>query len=260
MAIRDSSGHAGPGQSGRCSLGRSLVLAGICATSLASCSVGYLSFAEVERDLDAIVRLEGLGDEQRLVFADDARQAIWWARALLLKPIKPVLGLLFDTTIASNLENPSGQVRRLLQELAPKAGDDLMAAASVAQRLGYVAKLDGSALNRIYALDGLAVLAQVHGHNLLDGLERGSSRLQPVPELPGWIEEFGDLWPKGRQPIGRKLVGAGDGFALCFVVRHEKIADAVERLAGPEQMGDLFKVMALTYRKDGNLSPHGFDG
>lgn len=38
----------------------------------------------------------------------------------------------------------------------------------------------------------------------------------------------------------------------------ETIAQAVERLAAPDQMGDLFKVMAMTSWPDGRIIPHGF--
>ena len=80
---------------------------------LGSCSVSHLSYTELERDLDAVVRLEGSGEQQRLVYLREVEQAPWYARWLLVRPLKPLLILLFGDTTHVELDapSPSGRVQ-----------------------------------------------------------------------------------------------------------------------------------------------------
>jgi hypothetical protein len=166
--------------------------AGLLAAALVApaCSVGNLSYHEVQRDLEALVRVEGSGDAQRLVYADRAEQAPWYARAALLLPFKPLLLGAFGDVSAAEFENPSATVRDLVTALPAKAGDDPLRGAATAQRLVRMAELDTSALNRIVALDGLQELALAHGIRPTAGLDREDAQ----PALPDdWERMLGDF-------------------------------------------------------------------
>ncbi|MGE3174083.1 MAG: hypothetical protein AB7O97_15760 [Planctomycetota bacterium] len=178
-----------------------------CAAALLAggCSIGNLTYAEVERDLDAIVRIDGQGDQQRLVYRSDAEQSSWYTRFAPLVPLKPLLRTVLRGTHQTRLENPSAEVRDLLAELGPKAGGDLGRGAGSVRRLAMIAHLDSSALNRIIALNGLATLADAHGFDLTEGLDRGALRLESAPELPQWLEDFAALRPAQRAPVGAPL-------------------------------------------------------
>jgi hypothetical protein len=176
---------------------------------VAGCSVANLSFTEVQRDIDAIVRVEGSGADEKLVYESHVRSAPWYLRAWLLLPIKPFLRLFMADTTHELLENPSQRVRDLLRELGGKAGTDLMRGAASVRYLVRVAELDPSALNRIVALDGLETLANAYGVNLVAGLEMGPQRLIPPPEATQWRADFVALLPIARNPAGA-LLSDGD--------------------------------------------------
>lgn len=190
----------------RCS-GSAQALAIVLLLAAGGCSVAHLSYAEIERDLDAIVLAEGQNEEQRLVYRYEVQQASWYARAWLLLPLKQLLLMAFGSVADVELENPSGRVRELLTVLAPKAEDDLLRGASAAHRLVRIAELDPSPLNRIVALDGLAVLADAHGFDLAAGLARGFAPLRPAEELSAWVLDFNRLHPGRRTPAGAPLEG-----------------------------------------------------
>src|SRR5262245_40291159 len=166
-----------------------------CLVPLASCSVANLSYGEVARDLDALVRVEGTGPDEKLVYESDVALAPWYARSYVLLPLKPLLMLGLPATTRNKLENPSEKVRELLVALAPKAGDDLGRAVASSRLLVRVAALDQSALNRICALDGLGCLAAAHGVDLVAGLAQGTRALDAAAELGKWRADFQDLRP-----------------------------------------------------------------
>ena len=141
--------------------------------------------------------------EPELVYEDEVQQAPWYARSVLLLPMKPVLLWMFSSTVPVTLENPSGSVRDLVAELAPKSGDDLLRGAMSAQRLIRVAELDPSALNRIVAIDGLGALANAQSFALLEGLEEGDDRMRPDPRFDEWVETFSSLRPAARENGGQ---------------------------------------------------------
>jgi len=184
-------------------LRRGGALAGL--ATVAACSTGNLTYSEVVRDLDAIVRPEGSGDERRLVYLRNVQQAPGVAKWLLLQPIKPVLLLIVGSTTAVELENPSGQVRDLAAELAPKAGSSLERGAATVLRLARVAELDPSALNRIVALDGLWEIAQVHGLDVFHGLDQGEPAAGDAAQLGHWIAVTRTSVPQVRTPVGAPL-------------------------------------------------------
>jgi hypothetical protein len=171
----------------------------------AACSTGNLTYSEVVRDLDAIMRPVGSGDDRRLDYLRNVQQAPGCARWLLLQPIKPLLLLIVGSTSSVELENPSGQVRDLAAELAPKAGGSLERGAATVLRLSRIAELDPSALNRIVALDGLWEIAQVHGLDVFHGLEQG----EPAPGDPAQLERWRAVArtsiPEARAPVGAPL-------------------------------------------------------
>src|SRR5262245_25140435 len=175
---------------------------------LAACSVANLSYSEVERDLDALVRVEGTGPDEALAYQSDVPLAPWYARSYVLLPLKPLLMLGLPATTRAKLENPSEKVRELLVELAPKAGDDLGRAVASTRLLVRVAELDHSALNRICALDGLGCLAAAHGVDLVAGLDQGTRQLDAAAELGRWRTDFQDLRPAARTPPGSPLPAA----------------------------------------------------
>jgi len=175
---------------------------------LAACSVANLSYREVERDLDALVRVEGAGPDEKLVYETDVALAPWYARSYVLLPLKPLLMLGLPATTRNKLENPSEKVRELLVELAPKAGDDLGRAVASTRLLVRVAALDESALNRIAALDGLGCLAVAHGVDLVAGLTQGTRALDAAADLGKWRADFQDLRPAARTPPGSALAAA----------------------------------------------------
>ena len=173
--------------------------AGLGVLGLPSCSVAHLSYSEVQRDLDSIVVVvDAPGTDPQLVYEDEVEQAPWYARSVLLWPMKPMLLWMFGSEVPVTLENPSGHVRELIGELAPKAGDDLSRAAMSAQRLVRIAELDPSALNRIVAITGLGTLARAQGFDLTDGLEQGDERMLSDPGFDGWVETFSALRPAAR--------------------------------------------------------------
>lgn len=184
-------------------LRRAGALAGL--ATAAACSTGNLTYSEVVRDLDAIVRPEGSGDERRLVYLRNVQQAPGVAKWLLLQPIKPLLLLIVGSTTAVELENPSGQVRDLAAELAPKAGSSLERGAATVLRLARVAELDPSALNRIVALDGLWQIAQVHGLDVFHGLDQGEPTAGDAAQLGRWIAVARTSVPQARTPVGAPL-------------------------------------------------------
>jgi hypothetical protein len=178
-----------------------LALTMVCGAVLSACSVSNLSFAELERDLDAMVRIDSDGTTEQLSYADEALQSRWWARSWVLKPIKPILNLLVLQVGLETFENPSGQIRELVSSLADKAGADIEASAAAALRMGYVAYLDPSALNRAVALDGMATLARHHDFPLLAGLERTGPLPPASVDVGALMQRFSALWPKGREPF-----------------------------------------------------------
>lgn len=189
MAIRDLAGRA--------------AAAGLLGFACTSCTVANLSYGEIERDLDAIVRVEGQGAEERLKYESDVPLATWYARSSLLLPIRPILMWILPATDRYQLENPSERVRELLVELAPKAGGDLQRNVATVRRLVRILQLDPSALNRLTALDGIGLIADRFEIDLVAGLERGSLRLQVPDEAPQWLRELGALVPQQRGDGGR---------------------------------------------------------
>jgi hypothetical protein len=186
---------------------------------LCSCSVRHLSYAELERDIDAIVRLEGSGDQQRLVYLRDVEQSPWYSRWLLVRPLKPVLIFLFGDTTHVELDapSPSGRVRELAQELAPNCGVDLLRAAATAQRLVRIAELDDSALNRIIALNGLDELRRAHELDVYRGIERGELGEAELATIQQALQVVKQYRPSARVPMGAPLaVEEGRAYAAAL--------------------------------------------
>lgn len=189
-----------------------VTLAGLC-----SCSVRHLSYSELERDIDAIARLEGSGDQQRLVYLRDVEQSPWYARWLVVRPLKPILIFLFGDTTHVELDapSPSGRVRELAQELAPNCGVDVLRAAATTQRLVRIAELDPSALNRIIALNGLDELRQVHELDVYRGIEGGEAELTTIQSALQVTKQYR---PAARVPVGAPLA-AEEGRAYVEALR-----------------------------------------
>ncbi len=134
-----------------------------CATLVAlaaSCSVaGNLSAPEILRELDAIVRIDGSGADRTVKYAERATVSSWYARSLLLLPLRGPLVFVFGGRSEQPLESPAAHVRELLRELPYKLGEELVLAAQASVRLGWIAELETNAQSRVVAIDGLTQLA-----------------------------------------------------------------------------------------------------
>lgn len=137
-----------------------LVLAAAGAAS--SCSVAdNLTYDEIVTELDGIVTVAGEGDGRAIHYADEAPVSAWYMRQFWLEPFHWVLGFTFGARGMAKLENPSGHVRQLLQELPDQLDDDVLTCAQAAIRFGWIAELDANGNSRVVALDGLARVADL---------------------------------------------------------------------------------------------------
>ncbi|MSR37660.1 MAG: hypothetical protein EXS02_02300 [Planctomycetes bacterium] len=175
------------------------------ALSGAGCSVSHLSYSELERDLDAVARLEGSGDEQRIIYQRKVQESPWYSRWLFVRPVKPLLLLVAGQTTSVELDNPSGRARELAQTMAASCGGNLLHTAQTTQRLVRIAELDPSALNRIVALSGLALLVKAQGFDIYLGIERGDLTESEQSVLQSSLSVIRELRPAGRYAVGEAL-------------------------------------------------------
>lgn len=175
------------------------------ALSGAGCSVSHLSYSELERDLDAVARLEGSGDEQRIIYQRKVQESPWYSRWLFVRPVKPLLLLVAGQTTSVELDNPSGRARELAQAMAASCGGNLLHTAQTTQRLVRIAELDPSALNRIVALSGLALLVKAQGFDIYLGIERGDMTESEQSVLQSSLSVIRELRPAGRYAVGEAL-------------------------------------------------------
>lgn len=178
---------------------------GCIALALGSCSVNNLSYPQVVQDIDCAVEVEGVGDEERLVYRTQVEATWGIARWSLMNPFRWFLFPIFGDRVTRELENPSAYVRELAGVLAPKAGDDLGRCASAIQRLVRIAELDPAPINRIVALAGLSEIAAAREVRIVEGL----AELGPIPALAPqaiqWRDDFARLRPSVRVPVGAPL-------------------------------------------------------
>lgn len=187
----------------RCGRGARLLALAALATLSCGCYVSNLSYAEVERDLDALVEVEGTEGSERLVYRETAEVSTWYARATLLVPLRPLLIWTFGGTSLRDIDRPSEAVRELMVELAPKSGADPLRVAASMQRIVRIAELDTSPLNRMLALEALADLASACELPVAAGITEAIAT-RPG-ELPAALEDFRSLRPAGRTPPNAPL-------------------------------------------------------
>lgn len=186
----------------RARLGRRAAAAACAAALLTpSCSIGNLSHAEIVRELDSVVLVEGTGPDRRLAYRDEADVSPWYMRFTLFYPLRPVLGWLLGTDpTRTPIPNPSGHARALVAVLGGKAGDDLRTSAEAVQRLVPIVELDNSALNRITALGGIAEIARAQGLQLLGDLTDPEAWPAVPTREAEWIATLRDSRPRVRPP------------------------------------------------------------
>lgn len=127
---------------------------------LGGCSVAdNLSAGEILEEIDAIVRIEGTGDDRRIDYLERVQVSSWYMRAFLLVPVRGVLAWTFGRRQEVTLEHPSAHVRELLRELPDETGADLLTCAYSVSRFGWLAELDRNPETRVLALDGLAAMS-----------------------------------------------------------------------------------------------------
>jgi hypothetical protein len=125
------------------------------------CSVAdNLSSDEILEEVDAIVRVEGAGNDRRIRYAERAEVSAWYMRFWLLAPIRGALGFVFGRRGEDELEQPAAHVRVLLRELPDETGGDLLTCAGTAARLSWLLEFEPNAQTKVIALDGLARMAQ----------------------------------------------------------------------------------------------------
>ncbi len=140
-----------------------LLLAGACSVA------DNLSFGEIVTELDGIVTIVGDGQVRSVRYANMAPVSAWYMRQFWLVPIRWALGPVFGYRAVHEIENPSGHVRTLLQELPDETGGDLIACAQAMTRFGWIAELDANGHSRVVAIDGLVAAAQQLGLSAFTG-------------------------------------------------------------------------------------------
>lgn len=118
-----------------------------------------LSFGEIAAEFDGIVTVAGAGEDRSIVYADTAPVSAWYMRQFWLVPLRWPLARLFGAASTSDIDNPAGHVRELLQELPDELGADSSRCAEAVPRLGWIAEADVNGNSRVVALDGLAAVA-----------------------------------------------------------------------------------------------------
>jgi len=134
---------------------------GLVLVVLAGCTVAdNLTSDEILAEVDAIVRVEGAGNDRRIRYAERAEVSAWYMRFWLLVPIRSGLGFVFGRRGETELEQPAAHVRILLRELPDETGGDLLTCAGTAARLSWLLEFEPNAQTKVIALDGLARMAQ----------------------------------------------------------------------------------------------------
>lgn len=129
-----------------------------------ACTVAdNLSYTEMVTELDGIVTIAGEGENRSIHYAESAPVSAWYMRQFWLWPIRWPLGLLFGVRHTDELDNPSGHVRDLLQELPDEFDSSTSTAAQATLRFGWIAELDENGNSRVVCLDGLAAVVEQFG-------------------------------------------------------------------------------------------------
>ena len=128
---------------------------------MTSCSVAVaLTGNEILEELDAIVRIDGEGDDREVVYARRAKVSSWYMHNWMLQPIRVPLAWTFGRQTELPLDNPGEHVRQLLAELPYEIRGDLQVGAASASRFGWLAELAENAQTRILSIDGLSKICR----------------------------------------------------------------------------------------------------
>lgn len=170
----------------------------------AGCSVAdNLSSDEILAEVDAIVRVEGAGNDRRIRYAERAEVSAWYMRFWLLVPIRGGLGFVFGRRGETELEQPAAHVRTLLRELPDETGGDLLTCAGTAARLSWLLEYEPNAQTKLIALDGLARMAQQLQLALF---------VPPLETIGAAIDEQRLLLAQAGVQTGRPQVRPAQGF------------------------------------------------
>ncbi|MCK5943862.1 MAG: hypothetical protein KAI24_17895, partial [Planctomycetes bacterium] len=132
--------------------------------AMAGCTVAdVLSSGEILEELDEIVRIDGSGEDRRVVYANEAMLSRDFMRMVLLAPIRTPLALMFGRRSMRELDNPGAHVRELLRELPDETDGDLLTCAAACSRFAWMAELDDNPLTRIRSIDGLSRISRQLG-------------------------------------------------------------------------------------------------
>ncbi|HEB53789.1 MAG TPA: hypothetical protein ENI87_11105 [bacterium] len=174
---------------------------------LPCCSLGdeYSTHAlgadELIEELDEIVRIDGQGDDRRIVYRDEALLSEWYMRSWTLLPIRWGLAALFGRRARHALERPAAHVRAIVRELPYEAGDDLVAGAATTIRCGWLAELDANPHTRILALDGVARIVRQLGLTPFAGDFADLDAPLPAEERGRWRSALQNGRPRARGTV-----------------------------------------------------------
>jgi len=154
----------------------------------AACTVAdNLSYDELVTELDGIVTIEGEREERSIRYAENAPVSAWYMRQFWLWPFRWGLGVVFGVRHVDTLDNPSGHVRALLQELPDEFDSSVHTAAQATLRFGWIAELDPNGHSRVVSLDGLAAVVEHFGIAAFPpGFERLVPDDDPRPTSEAW--------------------------------------------------------------------------
>ena len=160
-----------------------VLLAG--ALGLSSCSIaGALNGEEILDELDGIIRVEGVGPDRRVVYAEEAVLLRDYMRLVALAPVRRALAVVFGDRDVRQLQNPGEHVRGLLTALPDRtaggwfSAPDLGACSRACARFAWLAELAPNPTTRIRSLDGLSRICRQLNLKPFDG--DVSARLTPL--------------------------------------------------------------------------------
>lgn len=168
------------------------------------CSVANMTHAEVLRELDSFVRVEGTPPQRQMVYLDQGEVMPWYMRFTLFYPLRPLLRVVPGGAPApTELANPPGHARELMHVIGHKAGAGLLRCADTTLRLVPVVELDGSTLNRIAALRAVETMTIALDLSVACDLTEADAWPTTSPREAEWIAAF-----RAGRPAARALAQA----------------------------------------------------
>ncbi|MBK8101189.1 MAG: hypothetical protein IPK26_29255 [Planctomycetes bacterium] len=160
--------------------------------------MSLMSYDELRVEIDNVQRVEGSGQQQRLVWLEEADVAAWYCKWW-------PTSMLFSAKSPAKLENPRQHVRDLWELVLPEVADDLGRCADVLPRLLRIAELAPSPLDRIVALRGIETIARSLRLDLVAGLTEPAGQPAVPADLSTVLQAARELRPAARTIRGREL-------------------------------------------------------